>query len=95
MWRSYALSDLESPDCYDAAYWLPFSIIESSQMSNIKPWITDRFRQLIRARHSAYRSGNVPLYNKYRNKAQQLAKRLRKQYFERKVRDLRTSNPSK
>ena len=43
-----------------------FLIIESGQMSNDKPWVTDRFRQLIRARQSAYHSGNVPLYNKYR-----------------------------
>jgi len=62
-----------------------FPIIESRQMSNDKPWVTDRFRQLIRARQSAYHSGNVPLPNKYRNEAQRLAKRLRKQYFERKV----------
>ena len=72
-----------------------FPVIESSQMSNDKPWVTVRFRQIIRSRQSAYHSGNVPLYNKYRNKAQRLAKRLRKQYFERKVRDLWTSNPSK
>jgi len=63
-------------------------------MSNNKPWVTDRFRQLIQARQSAYHSGNAILYNKYCNKAQQLAKQLCKQYAEHKVRDLWTSHPS-
>jgi len=72
-----------------------FPVVESKQMSNDKPWVTDRFRQLIHARQSAYRSGNVLLYNKYRNKVQRLAKRLQKQFYERKVQDLRTSNPRK
>jgi len=72
-----------------------FPIIESKQMSNDMPWVTDRFRQLIRAWQSAYRSGNVPVYNKYRNKVQRLAKQLQKQYYECKVQDLRTSNPRK
>ena len=72
-----------------------FPVIESKQLSNDKPWVNDRFRQLIRTRQSAFRSGNVPLYNKYRNKVQRLAKRLQKQFYERKVQDLRTSNPRK
>ena len=70
-----------------------FPVIESKQLSNDKPWVNDRFRQLIRTRQSAFRSGNVPQYIKYRNKVKRLAKRLQKQFYERKVQDLRTSNP--
>jgi hypothetical protein len=41
----------------------------------------------------AFRVGNVIAYNKHRNAAQRLAKELRRRYHQRKVQDLRQSNP--
>jgi hypothetical protein len=58
-----------------------------------KPWVTDKFRQLIRSRQYAFRVGNKVLYNKQRNTAQRLAKDLRRRYYQHRVQDLRNSNP--
>jgi len=61
--------------------------------TNDKPWITDKFRRLIKCRQFAYAAGNTAQYNKYRNAVQRLAKSLRKSYYERNVKEMRASNP--
>jgi len=58
-----------------------------------KPWVTDQFRQLIRCRQFALRSGRSARYKRLRNQAQRLTEQLRQKYYEKKVNGLRTSNP--
>jgi hypothetical protein len=58
-----------------------------------KPWITDQFRELIRRRQYAWTSGNRTLYNQLRNKINRLSKRLRKQFYSRRIQGLHNSNP--
>ena len=63
--------------------------------SSEKPWVSDSFRQLIRRRQFAFRSGNVAQYKKLRNATQRAAKQLRQQYYNRKIKQLRSSDPRK
>jgi len=57
-----------------------------------KPWVTDRFRQLIRCRQFAFQTGNMTAYKKYRNAAHRLGKKLRQQYYNKQVSRLRQSS---
>ena len=63
--------------------------------SSEKPWVSDSFRQLIRRRQFAFRSGNVAQYKKLQNATQRAAKQLRQQYYNRKIKQLRSSDPRK
>ena len=49
---------------------------KSNQPISDKPWVTDRFRSLIKRRQYAFRTGNSNDYNKYRNASGRLAKKL-------------------
>jgi len=62
--------------------------------SSDKPWVTDEFRRLIRQRQYAFTNNNKPLFNQLRNKVNRLSKRLRKQFYEKKVKGLRNCNPA-
>lgn len=58
-----------------------------------KPWITDRFRQLIRRRQCAWSSGNRSAYNRLRNQINRLSKQLRTEFYQKRIHRLRTCNP--
>jgi len=60
-----------------------------------KPWVTDKFRQLIRRRQHAYQTRDVTNYRRLRNTVQRLARQLRSQYYTRNVKQLRSSDPHK
>ena len=60
-----------------------------------KDWVTDEFKTLIKKRQRAYTSGNIELYRLYRNKANRMGRGLRRFYYQNKVANLKTSNPSK
>ena len=62
---------------YDA--YLP--VCSFKRHSSDKPWVTDRFRMLIRCRQFAFQTGNMSEYKKYRNAAQRLGKKLRTRYY--------------
>ena len=54
--------------------YLPICIFK--RHSSDKPWVTDRFRSLIKRWQYAFRTGNSNDYNKYRNASGRLAKKL-------------------
>ena len=58
-----------------------------------KPWVTDRFRRLIRCRRHALKSGQAARYRSYRNQVQRMSKTLQRQYYAKRIEGLRTSNP--
>ena len=62
---------------------------------NEKPWVTENFRYLIRRRQYAWTNQRWEEYRIYRNKVQRAALCLRKQYYKRRVQDLRQCNPRK
>jgi hypothetical protein len=72
-------------------FFLPVQIVEHRQTD--KPWVNDKFRRLIRCRHYAWTSGDRITYNKLRNQVNQLSKRLRSQFYHRRIEGLRSSNP--
>ena len=76
---------------YDA--YLP--VCSFKRHSSDKPWVTDKFRLLIRRRQFAFQTGNMTAYRKYRNEAQRLGKKLRQQYYNKQVSRLRQSDPRK
>ena len=53
--------------------------------STDKPWITQKFRQLICSRQQAFHSGDMTSFRKFRNEAQRLAKQLRSEYYGKKI----------
>ena len=68
---------------------------KSNQPISDKPWVTDRFRSLIKRRQYAFRTGNSNDYNKYRNASQRFAKTLRTEFYNRQISKLRQSSPRK
>ena len=58
-----------------------------------KPWITDEFRRLIRCRQYAWTNGEAARYRSLRNKVNRLAKQLRQRFYQKRIQDLRSSNP--
>jgi hypothetical protein len=72
-------------------FFLPVQIVERRQTD--KPWVNDKFRRLIRCRQHAWTSGDRSTYNKLRNQVNQLSKRLRNQFYHRRIEGLRSSNP--
>ena len=57
-----------------------------------KPWVSDRFRDLICRRQHAWKAGDQALYRLYRNKVNRLGKSL-KQNTMININGLKTSNP--
>jgi len=60
--------------------------------STDKPWITQKFRQLICSRQQAFHSGDMTSFRKFRNEAQRLAKQLRSEYYGKKIDHLARSD---
>ena len=58
-----------------------------------KPWVSDRFRDLIRRRQHAWKAGDQTLYYLYRNKVNRLSKSLKQKYYDKDINGLKTSNP--
>ena len=71
-------------------YYLP--LIPRSQNVNYKPWVTEKFRTVIRRRQYAWVHRHMVDYRRYRNQALRLAKTLRKRYYDARVEDLRRSD---
>jgi hypothetical protein len=71
--------------------FLPFQVVKRRR--NDKPWITDKFRRLIRCRQRAWVSGNQSLYNRLRNQVNRLSKQLRTQFYHERIIGLRASSP--
>jgi len=71
--------------------YLPYVTVVN--YSTDKPWITQKFRQLIRSRQHAFHCGDMDSFRKFRNEAQRLAKQLRSEYYGRKIDHLATSDP--
>lgn len=72
-------------------YFLPIQTVERRQTD--KPWVTDKFRRLIRCRQHAWTSGDRTTYNKLRNQVNKLSKHLRNQFYHRRMEGLRSNNP--
>lgn len=60
---------------------------------NEKPWVTERFRDLIRKRQVAFYQKNFSLYRMFRNKVNRMARTLRKNYYQSQISQLSKSNP--
>ena len=50
-----------------------------------RPWVTDHFKDLLRKRQSAFKSGNATVYNFYRNKVNRLSKYLQREHYNTKI----------
>jgi hypothetical protein len=61
---------------------------------NDKPWITDTYKQLIKDRQLALKSGNMDRYHTLRNKINHMTKNLKRNYYKTKVVDLKESRPA-
>lgn len=57
-----------------------------------KPWVTDAFRHLVRQRQRAHMAGNRLVANQLRNQVNREAARLRRQFYQSKVRELEDSS---
>ena len=60
--------------------------------SSDKPWVNDSFRFVIRRRQRAYMQSDTESYNRYRNKANRMAKSPKTEY---QVASLKHVNPSR
>ena len=60
-------------------------ITEYQVYSSDKPWVTTRFKQLIHCREYAFKVCKATEYRRLRNQIQRLAKKLRLNYYKRKV----------
>lgn len=60
--------------------------------NNDKPWINHYFRQLLVKRDIAWRSGDMVLYRKLRNRANRCRFSLRTQFYQQKVDQLKETN---
>ena len=67
-------------------FYMP--IVRSSSNNLDKPWVTQKFRHLIKQRQRAFMSSQKTLYCKLRNKVQRMAASLRKQYYSKKIEQL-------
>ena len=63
--------------------------------SNDKPWVTDKFRQMISNRQKAFTNGDKVSFNKLRNAINRTSKTLRKFFYKNSVQDIDESNTSK
>ena len=50
-----------------------------------RPWVTDHFKDLIRKRQSAFKSGNANVYNFYSNRVNRLSKYLQREHYNTKI----------
>ena len=61
---------------------------------NNRPWITPKFKKLIRHRQNAFISGDTIRFRKFRNLVNRERKILRKSFFTSKDRQLKQTKPS-
>ena len=71
--------------------YLPFHRVKRN--TNDHPWVTDKFRSLVKKRQFHFSSGNSPMYCFYRNKVNRMRKFLKSNYVKRTMTDLKKSNP--
>lgn len=69
-------------------HYLPLRVV--NRYSTDKPWVTDEFRRLIRQRQYAWTNNNMADYHRFRNAVNRLSKKLRKHFYENKVKGLRS-----
>ena len=72
--------------------YLPLRV--AVRYSTDKPWVTDEFRRLIRQRQYAWTNKNIADYTRCRNRVIRLSKKLRKQFYEKKIEGLRSCDPT-
>ena len=58
-----------------------------------KPWITSQFKNMVKVRQHALKSGNQHTFRLYRNRVNRACKTLRSSYYNRNVNGLRKTNP--
>ena len=58
-----------------------------------KPWITSHFKNMVKVRQHALKSGNLHTFRLYRNRVNRACKTLRLSYYNRNVNGLRKTNP--
>ena len=58
-----------------------------------KPWITSQFKNMVKVRQHALKSGNLHTFRLYRNRVNRACKTLRSSYYNRNVNGLRKTNP--
>ena len=63
-----------------------------TQHSSDKPWVTDRFRHLIRQRQRARMSGDLAEARKLRNLVNRAAPQLRQQFYQSKIASMEESS---
>ena len=68
------------------------STVRTQVNNNDMPWVTDRFRNLIKRRQYYFYSGNENLFRFYRNKVNRERKRLKGQYIQQTLNTLKGSN---
>jgi len=57
-----------------------------------KPWVTDEFCRLIRRRQHAWTNNNIQEYKKLRNQVTRLSYKLRRKFYDKRIKDLRNCN---
>ena len=72
-------------------YYLP--VIPVQRHTTDKPWVTDKFRQLIRCRQRALKSGQTARYKWYRNRVSRMSGQLRQKFYSHKMEGLRSGDP--
>lgn len=60
---------------------------------NDPPWITKKFKHLVKQRQKAFSRGDKISFNRYRNQINRERKSLRETFYSSKVKDLKESNP--
>ena len=71
--------------------YLPIKLIRKYKSD--KPWITENYKELIRKRQNALKTGNKLAYNFYRNRVNRATKSLRSRYYARQVGQRKDSSP--
>ncbi|XP_022787043.1 uncharacterized protein LOC111327189 [Stylophora pistillata] len=61
---------------------------------NDPPWVTERFKNLIKFRQHAFHNGDMDQYRRYRNDVNRTRKSLRSIYYASKVNNLKNIKPS-
>ena len=73
--------------------YLPYHSVKSN--NNDQPWITDKFRYLIKRRQFYFHSGNDIMFKMFRNKVNRERKRLKQQHVSKTLDNLKQENPKK
>jgi hypothetical protein len=70
---------------------LPFHTVQRNV--NDLPWVTDRFRHLIKLRQFHFHSGNTVMFKLFRNKVNRERKKLKSEFVKTTMDDLKQINP--